>query len=137
MPEPIEHISRDDGIQEIIFHAADATVIDLYLKIVESLLLKTINDEAGSVLRVLLNLTQTDKIPPFSHIIQKARTLLKTYAKSHKAIQIRVAVLVPKKELTTVSLLEVFSQLLPIDAKLKSFEEEARDAAITWILTVN
>lgn len=134
MSDNVEHIIHENGINEFILHSDDRGVVDEYISYLEELVVKAIENDGNDKIHVLINLTQTQNIPPFTYITKQERNLLHKYHDDRDKIHIRSAALARHDEMTIISLFEAFLKLLPVDAKVKSFESNQREQAIEWLL---
>lgn len=137
MSEHIEYIVHENGINEIILHADDREVVDEYMNTIEKLIVQEIEDDSITIVRLLVNLTQTRNIPPFAYITKKGRRMLHEHFRDRDKIHLRGVMLARHDEMTIASLAETFIKLLPIDAQMKPFEGNQREEAIAWLLSDN
>lgn len=134
MAEHIEHKVHDNGIHEVIFLIADHEVVDRYMNLMEALIEKIIDSDSPQKLSILLDMTRTLDLPPFSYITRQGRKLLHDHLKGRDKLHLRTAFLARHDELLVLSLAENFFKLLPVDIHMRVFEAGQREQAISWLL---
>ena len=135
MAEHIEHILHDNDVHEIIFLDANRHAVDAYMNLLESLIVEKIESGSTEKLHVLLNLTQTRDLPPFSYITKQGRKMLHEHMHDRGKLHLRTAFLARHDEMMVLSLAESFIKLMPVDMQVKVFEANQRDEAIDWVLS--
>lgn len=134
MAEHIEHILHDNGIHEILFLDANRQAVDAYMSQMELLVTERLESDSPEQLNILINLTQTHDLPPFSYLTKKVRHMLHEHLQDRGRLHLRNAILARHDAMMVMSLFESFMKLLPIDMEMKIFEANQRENAIHWIL---
>ena len=133
MTEHITVTEHDNGVHEIIFHAATRQVVDEYFTQVEAILKKQIAGQEP-LAHILLDLSESG-VPPFSYLTRQGRKMLHEHHHERDAIHLRMAFLAKDSTKTVLSLAESFVKMLPIDATFKIFDWTKRHDAEEWLVS--
>src|SRR5262245_35263523 len=133
MTEHLTLIEHDNGIHEIILHAATRQAVGEYFILVETILKKQIAGQEP-VAHLLLDLSESGA-PPFTYLTQQGRKMLHEHHHERDAIHLKMAFLAKDNTKTVLSLAESFVKLLPIDATFKIFDWTKRHDAEEWLLS--
>lgn len=134
MSEHIEYIEYDNGIHEFIFLNTNREAVNDYVNQLEALIKAMIEDDSATMLRFMVNLTETRDLPAFSYITNQGRRMLQGFLKDRGKFHLRGAFLAKQNKMMVLSLTESFIKLIPVDINVKVFEENSRDEAINWLL---